>query len=119
MLVGKTINHVRLTVSMGINCKYATAGKKLLHKKECSIARKYVWIYREAVGMLSYIQGYNQPNMSIVGHQCARFCNNPHLVHECSVRRISKYLAITFTYIDLLDGNCRLSTPGVAYNPYK
>ena len=52
-------------------------------------------------------------------HQCARFSNDPLLVHECAVRRIARYLAITFTYIDLPDGNRRLSTRGVFYSTNK
>ena len=52
-------------------------------------------------------------------HQCARFRNNPRLVHECAVRCIAKYLTSTSKYVDLLDGNPQLSTCGVVYNPDK
>ena len=47
------------------------------------------------------------------------FCNNPCLVHECAVRRITKYLTITSTYVDLPDRNRRLTTRGVSYRPDK
>ena len=46
-------------------------------------------------------------------HQCARFCNNPRLVHKRFVRRITKYLAIMSTYVDLLDRNIWLTTCGI------
>ena len=36
-------------------------------------------------------------------------------MHECSVRRIEKYLEITSKYMYLLDGTCHLSTCGVVY----
>ena len=45
------------------------------------------------------------------------FCNNPCLVHECTVRRITKYLTSTSTYVDLPDRNRRLTTRGVSYRP--
>ena len=48
-------------------------------------------------------------------HQCARFCNNPHIVHERAVRHVVKYLASTSTYVDLTDGNRQLNTCGVVY----
>ena len=50
-------------------------------------------------------------------HHCAHFFNNPHLVHERSIRRIAKYLAIMSTYVYLPDGYWRSTTCGVVYNP--
>ena len=43
------------------------------------------------------------------------FCNIPRLVHKRSVRRISKYLAITSTYVDLPDINRQLTPYGFRY----
>ena len=57
--------------------------------------------------------------ISMAVHQCAIFCNNPRFVHEHSIRRIAKLLAITSTYVDLPDGNLWLSTRGVVYKPNK
>ena len=56
-LVEKTINHVGLTVSKSLKSRDTPAGKQLLHKYKSSLGRKYVWNYRSAVGMLSYLQG--------------------------------------------------------------
>ena len=55
----------------------------------------------------------------MVVHQCAPFCNNTCLVHERAIRCMAKYLASTSTYVDLPDGNRRLSTRGVVYHPDK
>ena len=48
-------------------------------------------------------------------HQCAQFCNNLYVVHKWAVRGISNYLANTSTYVDLPDGNWRLTACGVVY----
>ena len=47
------------------------------------------------------------------------FKNNPYSLHERAVRRIKKYLTSTSTYMDLPDGNRRLSTRGVFYSTNK
>ena len=52
-------------------------------------------------------------------HQCACFCNNPRLVHERAVRRITKYLARTPTHTDLPVGNIQVYTCRVVYRPNK
>ena len=45
------------------------------------------------------------------------FFNNLHLMHEITVRHITKYLASTSTYVDLPEGNWRLTARGVFYRP--
>ena len=67
--------------------------------------------------MLSYLQVSTRPKISMAVHQCECFCNNPRLVQERAVRRISKYLSSTYTYVDLPDGNRRLNTHGIVYSP--
>ena len=69
--------------------------------------------------MLSYLYGWTQPEISMHVHQCARFFNNPRLVHGRTIRRIVKYLASTYTYVYLPDLNWRLSTRGVINNTDK
>ena len=100
-LVDKIINHAGITVSASLKAKDTPSVKPLLHKDEYSIGRKCVWNYREAVSILSCIHGSTRPEISMSVHQCARFFNNPRLVHEISVRCIAKYLASTSTYVDL------------------
>ena len=97
-MVEKIINHVLLTVSARIKCIDMTAGKPLLNKDESSLGRKCLWNYRSVVGKLSRIQLSALPYISMALHQCAKFCNNPHLLHELSVRHITKYLVGVSTY---------------------
>ena len=56
------------------------------HDRKCS------WNYRQAIGMLNYLQGSTRPDISFAVHQCARFCQEPKLCHERAVRRIGRYL---------------------------
>ena len=104
-LVDKIINHVGLTVSTGIKPRKTPDRKPLLHKDGSIILRKRVFNYRTAVVMLNYIQGSTLPDISMVVQKCAPFCNNSRLVQEHSVRRITKYLARTSTYVDIPYGN--------------
>ena len=48
-------------------------------------------------------------------HLCALFCNNMQLVHEDNVRRITKDLVSTSTYMDFPDVNRRLYTRVIVY----
>ena len=98
----KIINHVGIEVSASIKARETLSRKPLLHKDKSSLGIKFVCIYRAAVSMLSYLQVSTQPKISMVVHQCAHLYNNPLPVHERDVRRISKYLAITSTYADLI-----------------
>ena len=54
-LVGKIINHVRITVSESFKYREMPAGKLLLHKDESILARKSVWNYRAVVCVLIYL----------------------------------------------------------------
>ena len=50
-------------------------------------------------------------------YQCARFFNNPFLVHRHAVRHIAKYLASMSKYVYLPDIKQLLTTCGVFYRP--
>ena len=115
----KIINHVGLEVYASLKAREKPAGKPLPHKDESSIGRKFVWNYREAVGMLSYLQVLTRPEIPMAVHQCEIFCNNLYLVHKCAIRQIAKYLASTSTYVDLPDGNWWLNTHGIVYKPIR
>ena len=67
--------------------------------------------------MLSYIHGLTRPEILMDVQQCARFWNNPHLLQECAVRYIAKYLASMSTYVDLPDIHWRLTTCSIVYRP--
>ena len=66
--------------------------KPLLHRDLKGLERKHKWNYRQAVGMLGYLQGSSRPDIAMSVHQCARFNNNPMMSHERAIRRIGKYL---------------------------
>jgi len=66
--------------------------KPMLHRDLDGPPRRYAWNYRQAVGMLGYLQGSTRPDIATAVHQCARFCNEPRLSHERAIRRIGKYL---------------------------
>ena len=72
-LVEKIINHVGLEVSVSLKSIDTTAGKPLMHKERYSLGRKCVWNVRAVDGMLIYLQGSIQLEISIPLHQCARF----------------------------------------------
>ena len=55
-LVDKIINHVGLEVSVNLKSREMSAGKPLHHKYESSLGRKFVWNYRSAVCMFSYLE---------------------------------------------------------------
>ena len=71
--------------------------KGLLHRDLASKPRKFSWKYRTAVGMLSYLQGHTQPDISMAVHQTACFCNDPRLSHEQDIMRLGRYLIGTQT----------------------
>ena len=104
-MVEKIINHVRPTVSPSIKARETPAGKSSLHKVKSSLGRKFICNYRSLVGMSIYIYGSKQPEKSMDVHQYTCFCNNPRLVHEPAVRRITKYLASTSIHVNLPDVN--------------
>ena len=71
------------------------AVKVPLSKDSKGPARKHSWHYRLVIGMLNYLEKTTRPDIAYAVHQCARFCENPRLVHERAVHRIVRYLATT------------------------
>ena len=81
-----------LNVTEEVNSKPTPVMKPLLGKDLDGLKRKAEWNYRQAVGMLTYLQGTSRPDISMAVHQTARFCNNPMLSHERAILRLGKYL---------------------------
>ena len=54
--------------------------------------RKHDWLYRGAVGMLSYLCNSVRPEIQMAVHQTARFSVNPMRSHELAIMRIGRYL---------------------------
>ena len=75
-----------------INTKTTLATKIFLHKDSDGLERKYSWNYRQAIGVLMYVQGTSRPDISMAVHQAARFCIDPKLSYERAVHKIGRYL---------------------------
>ena len=67
-------------------------GKPLLNKDLNRVPRKHEWVYRGAVGMLSYLCNSVRPEISMSVHQTATFSVNPMRSHELAINRIGRYL---------------------------
>jgi hypothetical protein len=68
---------------------------KILNIDPDALPRDQPWIYRSAVGCLSYINAMVRPDTTMATQQCARFCNDPKREHEEAVKRICRYLLKT------------------------
>jgi len=53
------------------------------------------WNYRSVIGTMNYLAMNTRPEIAFAVHQCAKFCNNPKLLHEKAVKHIGQYLAGT------------------------
>ena len=75
--------------------KITPVGKPLLNKDLEGTLHKKDWKYCTAIGMLTYLQGNIRPEISMVTHQLAQFCQDPRLSHEQATTRLGRYLAHT------------------------
>ena len=75
-----------------INIKLTPVIKPLLCKDLEGLQRKHSWNYRQAIGILTYLQDTTRPNVTIATHQIARFPIDLKLSHERAVHRIGRYL---------------------------
>ena len=113
------INHVGITVYEWLKYRETSEGKPLLHKYEYNLARKCVCNYIAAVGMITYLKGYTLLRIYIAVHQCAQSSNDPRLVHERDVIRITNYLSSISTYVEIQGGSHQLYTQCVFHRPNK
>ena len=81
-----------IDVTKETNPRPTPAINPLLHKDIDGKPRKNDWNYRQAIGMLTYLQGTSRPDISMAVHQAARFTIDPKLSHERAVHRKGKYL---------------------------
>ena len=91
-LIQRIIDLLGLEGDSKHNTKPTPAVKPLLGKDEKGEARRNTWNYRQAIGMLTYLQGTTRPDIAMAVHQCTRFSQNPKLSHERAVKRIGRYL---------------------------
>ena len=81
-----------ISIDDSVNPRPTPAIKPLLSKDIEGLPRKTTYNYRQAIGMLTYLQGTSRPDISMAVHQAARFCIDPKLTHERAISRIGKYL---------------------------
>jgi hypothetical protein len=67
-------------------------GKPLLNRDLDGVPCKHPWLYRGAVGMLSYLGNSVRPKIQMAVHQTARFLVNPMRSHELAIMWIGRYL---------------------------
>ena len=67
-------------------------GKPLLNHDLDRVPRKHPWLYRDTVGMLSYLGHSVRPELQMTVHQTARFLVNPMRSHELAIMRIARFL---------------------------
>ena len=65
--------------------------------------------------MLSYLQGSTQPKNQWPYTSVHILQYSASFVNGCAIRRITKYLASTYTHVDLTDRNLRLTTRKLVY----
>ena len=97
----KTIDNCLDMLGMGPSSKNVKThdtpaeSSKILHADEDGDIRKHAWNYRAVIGCLNYLQAMTRPDLAYSVHQCARFCNNPKLLHKQELKRICRYLYLT------------------------
>ena len=74
------------------NHKTTPSVNQLLHKDSDGSERKDNWNYRSVQDMLNYLAGSTRPDIAFSTHYCARFYNDPKLLHETAMKRIGRYL---------------------------
>ena len=90
-LIDKIINTI-IGKDTQLHISNIPAGKELLYKDSDGEDRKHEFNYRQAIGMLTYLQGTSRPDIAMPVHQCARFSSNPKRSHEKALIKIVRYL---------------------------
>ena len=72
-----------------------TPADVILHRDSDGLKRKNEFHYRSVIGQLNYLAATTRPEIQFAVHQCARFCQDPKMVHEKAVKRIVRYLKRT------------------------
>ena len=72
-----------------------TPADNILSRDSNGLPRKNEFHYRSVIGQLSYLAATTRPEIQFAVHQCARFSQDPKMVHEKAVKRIVRYLKRT------------------------
>ena len=67
----------------------------ILHRDKNKEERKTDFHYRSVIGQLNYLAATTRPEIQFAVHQCAKFSNNPKMIHKKAVKRIIQYLKRT------------------------
>ena len=54
----------------------------ILHPDSDGAPRQETWNYCSVIGKLNFITGNTQPDIAFAVHQCAKYSNNLHAIHE-------------------------------------
>ena len=74
--------------------KYVPA-TTILHPDPDGAPRKDPWNYRSVIGKLIFLGQMTRPDISMPVHMCARYSNNPKMLHEQAVKYLGRYLLQT------------------------
>ena len=91
-MIERTLKVLGVEGDSKTNLKPTPASKPLLHKDIEGLPRNNSWNYRQAIEILTYLQGSTRPDIFMAVHQAARFYIDPKLFHERAVKRIGRYL---------------------------
>jgi len=72
-----------------------TPASSILHQDQEGLPWQEHWHYCTVIGKLNFIAANTHPDISFAVHQCAKFSNQPHLLHEKAVKHIGQYLYFT------------------------
>jgi hypothetical protein len=75
--------------------KKRTPCVQILHPDADGAEQEETWNYRSVLGKLQFIAANTRPEIAFAVHQCARYCNNPKLLHEKALKHIGRYLLLT------------------------
>lgn len=90
-LIDRIINQMQLK-DMRL---HDTPADIILTRDENGQKRKNDFHYCSVIGQLNYLAGPTHPDIQFAVHQCARFWEDPKMLHEKAVKRIIRYLKRT------------------------
>ena len=67
----------------------------ILHQDPDGQERRETWNYRSVIGKMSFLAQMTRADIAFAVHQCARFSQDPKLIHEKAVKYIGRYLLAT------------------------
>ena len=72
-----------------------TPADNILSRDPNGLPRKNEFHYQSVIGRLNYLAATTRPEIQFAVHQCARYSQDPKMVHEKAIKRIVRYLKRT------------------------